>query len=166
MKSKEMEQQLEVMRSKYTQELGALQAKAAEIHAEMQEKRSKIAALETLLGGKSDGTAVAAPSVSGADDEGFTPVEAYWRPILEVLAELGGRGHRREVIRLVGEKMKNILTKADYGMLPKAHNTIRWRNRVAWQASSMRARNLINPNSRRGIWEITDAGRKWLDDNP
>jgi hypothetical protein len=29
----------------------------------------------------------------------------------------------------------------------------------------MRAQGLIKNNSPWGIWEIADAGRKWLDDN-
>ena len=37
-------------------------------------------------------------------------------------------------------------------------------NRVAWQASNMRARGFIKKGSVRGLWEITDEGRKWLDD--
>jgi restriction endonuclease Mrr len=60
--------------------------------------------------------------------------------------------------------METILTPADYGKLPKS-GWIRWQNRVAWQASNMRAQGLIKNNSPRGIWEIADAGRKWLDDN-
>jgi hypothetical protein len=34
---------------------------------------------------------------------------------------------------------------------------------VAWQASNMRARGFIKKGSARGLWEITDEGRKWLD---
>jgi hypothetical protein len=43
---------------------------------------------------------------------------------------------------------------------------VRWRNRVAWQASQMRSpeTGLIKPDSHRGIWEITAEGRRWLDD--
>jgi len=29
----------------------------------------------------------------------------------------------------------------------------------------MRKEGLISASSPRGVWEITDAGRKWLDDN-
>ena len=71
------------------------------------------------------------------------------------------RSRRRRVVDTVGEKMKGILTKADYGKLQSGYT--RWRNRVAWQASNMRRDGYIRNDSPRGVWEITDAGRKWLD---
>src|SRR5262249_50312095 len=98
------------------------------------------------------------------DSELFTPTKAYWRPLLQTLVELGGRGRRERVTAIVGEKMKEILTRADRGRLPTS-NYIRWENRVAWQASNMRRDGIMKDDSPRGIWEITDAGRKWLDDN-
>ena len=60
--------------------------------------------------------------------------------------------------------MNSILTEADRKKLPNS-NFIRWENRVAWQVSNMRKEGLISASSPRGVWEITDAGRKWLDDN-
>ncbi len=80
------------------------------------------------------------------------------------LVKVGGRGKRLKVIDAVGTKMKDVLTPADYGKLPKS-GWMRWRNRVAWQASEMRQKGYIKHNSPRGLWEIADAGRKWLDDN-
>ena len=61
---------------------------------------------------------------------------------------------------------RDWVTDADKVKLPKSGYS-RWRNRVAWQASQMRSVELgfIKNDSRRGIWEITEAGRKWLDDN-
>jgi restriction system protein len=82
----------------------------------------------------------------------------------QTLVELGGRGRREQVIELVGQKMQNVLRPADYEKLPQS-SFIRWENRVAWQASNMRREGYIKNDSPRGIWEITDAGRKWLDDN-
>jgi hypothetical protein len=161
----EMEQQLEAMRTTYIHELGVLKEQAAKIDAQIQDRRSKLLALDTLLGKAVADTKHPEPASVG-EIETFTPVKAYWRPILEVLIELGGRGRRLEVIELVGQKMKGILTKADYRPLPNSpHKTVRWVNRVAWQTSNMRAEGLID-KGRRGIWEITDAGRKWLNDNP
>jgi restriction endonuclease Mrr len=77
---------------------------------------------------------------------------------------MSGRGRRERVIDLVGKKMKDIFTPADSKKLPES-KYIRWENRVAWQASNMRREGYIKKDSPRGIWEITDAGRKWLDDN-
>lgn len=79
---------------------------------------------------------------------------------------MGGSGERLKVVDAVGQKMQAILKPADHGLLPKS-GWKRWRNRVMWQASNMRQpeQGLIKKGSPRGIWEITDAGRKWLDDN-
>ena len=60
--------------------------------------------------------------------------------------------------------MNGILTAADRKKLPQA-NFIRWENRVAWQVSNMRKEGFVSTASSRGVWEITEAGRKWLDDN-
>jgi len=102
-------------------------------------------------------------SEADVNDGIFTPVQAYWKPILRALIEMGGRGRREKVMDIVGQKMSGVLTPADYGTLSDS-NVIRWRNRVAWQASNMRARGFIKKGSVRGLWEITDEGRKWLDD--
>jgi restriction endonuclease Mrr len=77
---------------------------------------------------------------------------------------MGGRGRREKVIEIVGKKMKDLFTPADFKKLPQS-KYIRWENRVAWQASNMRSEGYIRNNSPRGIWEITDAGRKWVDGN-
>jgi len=96
-----------------------------------------------------------------SDPEVLTPADAYWQPILAVLAELGGRGRRRKVVELVGEKMKNVLTPADRRQLPS--HGIRWEHAVAWQASHMRrVAGLLRDDSPRGVWQISAAGREWL----
>jgi Mrr N-terminal domain len=141
-----------------------------ELQAKISECRSKIAAIDTITGrsntNQENESHVAEPKDANTDSGEFTPVFAYWRPILEVLVEMGGSGQRLKVIGAVGEKMKGILKPADYGKLPKS-GWKRWSNRVVWQASNMRQpeQGLIKNDSPRGIWEITDAGRKWLDDN-
>ena len=164
-----MHQELTTLREQCVGQLAGAEQTFQHLQSKIQEYRSKIAAIDTLIGNDEPGvkTAGATTQASPAEDHGdFTPVKAYWKPLLQVLVELGGRGHRLKVIDLVGEKMKDILTDADKGKLPKSGYS-RWRNRVAWQASQMRSVELgfIKNDSRRGIWEITEAGRKWLDDN-
>jgi restriction endonuclease Mrr len=41
---------------------------------------------------------------------------------------------------------------------------VRWRNRVRFARLRMKERGLLNPASRRGVWEISDAGRRYLHD--
>ncbi len=166
----EMLQQLESWKRTLATELAALEAQLDQIRSAATEKKEKIAAIDKLIAPSKD-TAGALPNMVEdlvddvlQDSELFTPTKAYWCPLLQTLVELGGRGRREKVTAIVGEKMKGILTRADYGRLPTS-NYIRWENRVAWQASNMRRDGLMKDDSPRGIWEITDAGRKWLDDN-
>jgi hypothetical protein len=164
-----MHQELKTLREQYAGQLAGAEQTFQQMQSKIQEYRSKIAAIDTLIGNDKTSTNIvgALPQAPPVEDhDNFTPVKDYWKPLLQALVELGGRSHRMKVIDLVGEKMKDILTDADKGKLPKSGYS-RWRNRVAWQASQMRSVELgfIKNDSRRGIWEITEAGRKWLDDN-
>jgi hypothetical protein len=173
-KVKDMEQQLIAAKNEFL--VSAQEEEEAGKKAEQEAKlrydkaaewRRKAGAIDVLLGapgGVEPESPASAIATEMADAGVFTPVKAYWRPLLQVLLDLGGRGRRTTVIDLVGETMKGTLTPADYAKLPNS-DVIRWRNRVAWQASNMRSQGLMKKDSsRRGIWEITDAGRKWLDD--
>jgi restriction system protein len=93
-----------------------------------------------------------------------TPEEAFRIPILESLVELGGKASVREVLDLVGQKMKDVLTSYDQAELPSTPGTIRWRNTAQWCRLTLVREGLLKPDSPQGIWEISDAGRKYLDD--
>jgi hypothetical protein len=166
----EMHQQLLSWKATLSGELAGLETQLEQIRAALAEKREKISAIDKLLGqpnekgGGSPSATNILDIVDDSEDRDFTPVKTYWRPILQTLVEMGGRGRREKVIELVGKKMKDIFTPADFKKLPQS-SYIRWENRVAWQASNMRRDGFIKKGSPRGIWEITDAGRKWLDDN-
>lgn len=164
---KDMHQQLLSLKSSLAAELASFESQLESIRKAVGERRDKISAIDTLLGTPEPTAGKSVPVEDLVDDlmeKAFTPAKAYWRPLLETLSELGGAGQRKKVIKLVGEKMKQILTPADHMNLQQS-NEIRWENRVAWQAHYMRRDGFISKKSRRGIWEITDAGRKWLDDN-
>jgi len=110
------------------------------------------------------GAAAAKPIIRQSASSGrkvFTPVGAYWLPLLEALKELGGRARRDEVLELVGKKMHSILTPEDQELLPSGIE-VRWKNRVAWQRENMKRRGLLRDDSPLGVWEITDAGERWL----
>lgn len=164
----EMIQQLESWKKTLSTELAALESQFEQIRSAVSDKREKIAAIDKLIGAPVEVGSALAPVIEDLVpefEEGvFTPVRAYWRPLLQALVELGGKGRREKIIEIVGEKMKHVLMPADYQKLPTS-NYIRWENRVAWQASNMRRDGLVKNDSPRGIWEITEAGRKWLADN-
>jgi Mrr N-terminal domain len=161
----EMLQQLENWKKNLAEELAGIEIQLEHLHASASEKREKLSAIEKLIGPTQEKVEdLVDEIVSESESEMFTPIQAYWKPILQTLVEIGGRSRRKRVVDTVGEKMKGILTKADYGKLPQSGYT-RWRNRVAWQASNMRRDGYIRNDSTRGVWEITDAGRKWLDNH-
>lgn len=85
-----------------------------------------------------------------------TPQQAYRRPILEALAELGGSGSVANVLRLVEGKMKALLSKVDYQKIPTGD--IRWRNTAMWERFEMIKDGLLKSNSARGVWELSDRG--------
>lgn len=90
-----------------------------------------------------------------------TPQEQYWVPILQVLVEMGGKGPTGRVLDLVGELMQNIINDFDCDLLPARHD-IRWRNTAMWARLEMVKVGYLSDQSPRGIWEITEEGRKYL----
>lgn len=72
---------------------------------------------------------------------------------------MGGRGRTNEVLDNVGELMKDKLNVADSDYLPSG-NDIRWRNAAQWERQVMVDKGLLKKDSHRGIWELTDEGRR------
>lgn len=91
-----------------------------------------------------------------------TPESAYYRPILEVLAAMGGSGKVAEVLERVGRSMKPVLKKVDYDPLASGPDNPRWRNAAQWARNTMVREGLLKSNSPRGLWEISDKGRAAL----
>lgn len=93
----------------------------------------------------------------------ITPQEEYYRPILEALVEMGGKGKTKAVIDRVGEKMKAIFKPLDYAPHTSSQKQIRWRNSAQWARNTMANEDgRMRGDSPNGIWEISDKGRKWL----
>lgn len=91
--------------------------------------------------------------------------EAYYVPILQVLSEMGGSGKVADVLDRVGKKMKGVLKKADYEPLASSPDNLRWRNAAQWARNSMVNEGLLKNDSPRGVWEISDKGKKHLEQN-
>lgn len=92
-----------------------------------------------------------------------TPEREYRMPILEALEELGGRGRAKEILKIVYEKMKTLLTEDDLRSLPTGG--IRWRNTAQWERYYMIQEGLLRADSPMGVWEMTEAGRRYLEQN-
>jgi len=87
--------------------------------------------------------------------------EAEYRlPILRALERMGGPVPRDVVLERVEQTMAGGLTRADYQTL--AGGDIRWRKMAEWERHKMLRDGLLRPDSPRGMWEITEEGRRYL----
>lgn len=89
-----------------------------------------------------------------------TPENAYRRPILETLIELGGKASMSDVLEQVETKMRDILNPYDYERLPSNPRDTRWRNSAQWCRNTLIKEGLMKSDSSYGIWEISDKGRE------
>jgi hypothetical protein len=107
-------------------------------------------------------TLVRKKKVKGKLKKGLrTPEEQFIMPILESIIELGGRAKVKDVLERVYDKMKNILNSYDEEPLRSRRNVKRWENTARWARQKMVDKGLLAENSPRGIWEITEKGRKY-----
>lgn len=91
-----------------------------------------------------------------------TPEEAFRRPILQILVEMGGAGKVRDVLAQVEKLVRSQLSEADYQNLPSTPNSTRWYNTAQWARNTMVQEGLLRNDSPRGTWEISEAGRAYL----
>lgn len=98
---------------------------------------------------------------SRATPGSILPEREYWRPILSIIAEAGGSAAANDVIEALGKRMKDVFKPRDLDALKMGE--VRWRNRARFARLRMREQGLLSHTSHRGLWEITDAGRRYLD---
>jgi hypothetical protein len=84
----------------------------------------------------------------------------YWLPILQILAESDGVARGRDVIDKLEDLLGPRLMPRDRDVLTMGE--VRWRNRARFARLRMKEQGLISSNSPRGIWEITEEGRGYL----
>ena len=89
-----------------------------------------------------------------------TPEIAYYQPILEALNELGGSAEMNDVLERVEQSMREVLRQVDYEPLASGTEMLRWRNTAQWARNTMVEEGLLKLDSPRGMWEITEAGRR------
>jgi restriction system protein len=95
------------------------------------------------------------PGVKTSDKE-------FRLPILQALVELGGSGAASDVLDIVERKMRMHFKDVDYDVLADGRS-LRWRNTAQWERQAMKEAGLIKPDSPRGVWEITEQGRLYLE---
>ncbi len=91
-----------------------------------------------------------------------TQEEAYYKPILQALLELGGSERMSVTLDRVEEIMRGTLKDVDYEPLSSSPDTLRWRNAAQWARNTMVNEGFLKKDSPRGIWEISEKGRKFL----
>ncbi|NPV88407.1 DUF262 domain-containing protein [Coprothermobacteraceae bacterium] len=92
-----------------------------------------------------------------------TPEAEFVVPILEALVELGGSAPASMVLDLVFEKMASKLTPFDLEPLKSSPHEMRWRNTAQWCRLELVEKGLLSAHSKRGIWEITEDGSRYLE---
>jgi hypothetical protein len=85
-----------------------------------------------------------------------TPKEEFRMPILKVLVGLGGKGAPSDVVKGVGDMLRDRLTELDRA--PLSSGAIRWEKRANWERYAMACEGLVA--GPRGMWELTDRGWK------
>ncbi len=107
-------------------------------------------------GGKTRGGSQRAPKGSLLDER------AYWTPILEALADApNGAAAARDVIAKVGVALDEQLTQLDREQV--ASGGERWQGRVQFARLRMKDAGLLETNSPRGVWQISNEGRSALE---
>jgi hypothetical protein len=88
----------------------------------------------------------------------------YEGPLLRLLCELpAGQGKVNEICELFEQKYRRVIPQEHYS-LTKTGEPI-WRNNVRWCRDYSNKRGFLEP-SRRGTWRISEAGRRWVEENP
>jgi len=85
----------------------------------------------------------------------------YRTPILQALEDLGGSGYVNEVLDCVYKKMEKFFVPIDLEEIPSVRQK-RWRNTAMWERIHMIKDGLLKSDSPRGIWEISEKGKKYL----
>jgi hypothetical protein len=80
----------------------------------------------------------------------------YELPLLRALSQAGGSAPKKKVKAAVEAMLAGKLTDLDRG--PLESGEIRWENRIGFARLKAIDRGHMRSDSRRGIWELTDAG--------
>ena len=86
------------------------------------------------------------------------PLEEYCRPILTALVENGGELRSRQVPEAMAHLIDDYLRPAD--RVVDSEGIPVWFGRVGWAGSMCRKEGHLDSAAPRGIWRITDEGRK------
>jgi len=86
----------------------------------------------------------------------------YQRPVLQALVDLGGRAETSDALDRVHQLMEDVLTPADHERVSSGR--VRWKSTAAWVRFRLVKEGLLVADSPYGVWEITEEGRRWLEE--
>lgn len=110
----------------------------------------------------SSSEAIARPERTARREKGeITPSTYYWEPILSELIARGGSESSKVVLEAIYERVKDRLTPLDLEILPGPREQ-RWRNNARWARKHMVEEGLLEKESPKGTWTISDEGRRWI----
>jgi hypothetical protein len=94
----------------------------------------------------------------------FQTAEDYYVPLLRLLATLeGGQGRAGDIVRLFGEMYRENIP--DWHYEHTKDGETRWQTYVHWSRYSLVKQGFMDSPAH-GIWRITEAGRRWLEEHP
>jgi Arc/MetJ family transcription regulator len=96
------------------------------------------------------------PSTPRAASGELLPMEDYELPLLRAISQLGGSAPAYRVREAVEAMLADRLAAADRASLHSGD--VRWENRLGFARLDAVWRGHLRSDSRRGIWELTDAG--------
>jgi hypothetical protein len=88
------------------------------------------------------------------------PEDRYIQPLLRVLDDAGGKAPFRDVVDAFGELVHDEFLPADFETLDSGG--IRWQSRLQFVRLRLVERGLLERDSPRGIWILSEAGRQEL----
>jgi hypothetical protein len=90
-----------------------------------------------------------------------TPEQDFYLPILEILLKHGGKLPVSKVLSKLGVAMKPTFNEYDFQTLPSTPKQPRWCKTAHRVRFKMVQERLLASKSPRGIWEVTEAGKKY-----
>ena len=107
---------------------------------------------------KAKGARSKSPRMPRAKTGTILSEDEYDIPILEILADHGGRAASREVLDELETRLGGKLTTVDREEL--ATGDVRWRNRAQFVRLRLVKQGDMVSDSPRGVWEISQQGRE------
>jgi len=100
---------------------------------------------------------------TGQKYKGRFPQRNYRIPILQILIEFGGYGEVKDILNRVYEVVEDQLSDVDLRQISGGQYS--WQNTAQWERLVMKKEGLLKNDSPKGIWEISDTGKKYYQDH-